>query len=84
METLTLANCKNASTIINKNPKTVDLSGMFLKQIEDTSKSLIFQEFADLNAECKIEFILSSHDLEKFGFPFILSYSFNGIVKSSS
>jgi hypothetical protein len=58
------------SSITNKNPKTVDLSGMFLKQIEDTSKSLIFQEFADLNAECKIEFILSSHDLEKFGYHF--------------
>jgi hypothetical protein len=55
------------STTINKNPKTVDLSGMFLKQIEDKNKSLIFQEFADLNADCKIEFILSSKDLEKYG-----------------
>lgn len=59
----------NSSTI-NKNPKTVDLSGMFLKQIEDKNKSLIFQEFADLNADCKIEFILSSKDLEKYGCPF--------------
>jgi hypothetical protein len=58
------------STTINKNPKTVDLSGMFLKQIEDKNKSLIFQEFADLNADCKIEFILSSKDLEKYGCPF--------------
>ena len=47
------------SEIKNNNYKTTDLSGMFLKNIEDTTKSKIFQEFADLNAKCKIEFILN-------------------------
>lgn len=55
---------------IDNNYKTVDLAGMFLKKIEDTNKSTIFQNFANLNAECKIEFILSSQDLENFGYPF--------------
>ena len=54
----------------NNNPKTADLTGMFLKDIEDKSKSTIFQRFADLNAECKIEFIISAKDLERFSFPF--------------
>lgn len=58
------------SQIANKNPKTTDLTGMFLKEIEDKSKSKIFQKFANLNAECKIEFIISSNDLELFAYPF--------------
>ena len=58
------------SNIINSNPKTADLSGMFLKTIEDTNKSKIFQNFADLNAECKIEFIIDSEELELYGYPF--------------
>lgn len=58
------------SQTINNNPKTTDLTGMFLKEIEDKSKSEIFQKFANLNAECKIEFIISSNDLEKFAYPF--------------
>ena len=58
------------SKITNNNPKTVDLTGMFLKEIEDKNKSKIFQKFADLNASCKIEFIISSKDLELFSFPF--------------
>ncbi|HOG15317.1 MAG TPA: hypothetical protein PK674_01895 [Candidatus Absconditabacterales bacterium] len=52
------------------NPKTTDLTGMFLKEIEDKNKSEIFQKFANLNAECKIEFIISSKDLDKFSYPF--------------
>jgi len=43
---------------------------MFLKEVEDKEKSTIFQKFSNLNAECKIEFILTSQDLEKFSFPF--------------
>lgn len=58
------------SDTINNNPKTTDLTGMFLKEIEDKSKSEIFQKFANLNAKCRIEFIISSEDLEKFSFPF--------------
>ena len=58
------------SEIKNNNYKTTDLSGMFLKNIEDIKKSQIFQQFADLNAECKIEFILSAKDLEKYGYHF--------------
>ena len=58
------------SKIINNNPKTIDLTGMFLKEIEDSNKSKIFQKFASLNAKCKIEFIISSDDLEKFSYPF--------------
>lgn len=58
------------SEIKNNNYKTTDLSGMFLKNIEDTTKSKIFQEFADLNAKCKIEFILSAQDLEKYAYHF--------------
>jgi hypothetical protein len=58
------------SKIKDLNPKTADLTGMFLKEIEDQSKSKIFQSFANLNAECKIEFVLSSEDFEKFGFHF--------------
>ncbi len=58
------------SNIQNKNSRTTDLAGMFLKEIENKEKSIIFQEFADLNAECKIEFIISSKDLDKYSFPF--------------
>jgi len=58
------------SQTANNNPKTTDLTGMFLKEIENREKSEIFQKFADLNAECRIEFIISSDDLENFGYPF--------------
>jgi len=58
------------SQTINNNPKTTDLTGMFLREIEDLDKSEIFQKFSNLNAECKIEFIISSDDLEKFAYPF--------------
>ena len=58
------------SNTIDKNPKTTDLTGMFLKEIENQDKSQIFQKFASLNAKCKIEFIISSEDLEKFAYPF--------------
>jgi len=58
------------SDTLNNNPKTTDLTGMFLKEVEDKEKSTIFQKFSNLNAECKIEFILTSQDLEKFSFPF--------------
>ncbi len=58
------------SNTIDNNPKTTDLTGMFLKDIENQDKSQIFQKFASLNAQCKIEFIISSKDLEKFAYPF--------------
>lgn len=58
------------SATINNNPKTTDLTGMFLKEIEDKSKSEIFQKFANLNAECRIEFIISAKDFEVFAYPF--------------
>ena len=58
------------SNTVNENPKTTDLTGMFLKEIENQQKSKIFQKFANLNAKCRIEFILSSDDLEKFAYPF--------------
>ena len=48
------------SDTLNNNPKTTDLTGMFLKEVEDKEKSTIFQKFSNLNAECKIEFILTS------------------------
>ncbi len=59
----------NSETIEN-NPKTTDLTGMFLKEIENQNKSKIFQKFAGLNAKCKIEFIISADDLDQFAFPF--------------
>jgi len=58
------------SNAIDNNPKTTDLTGMFLKEIENQDKSQIFQKFSSLNAKCKIEFIISSKDLEKFAYPF--------------
>jgi hypothetical protein len=58
------------SNPLKSSPRTSDLTGMFLKEIEDKNKSKIFQKFANLNAKCKIEFILSSEDLDKFFFPF--------------
>jgi len=61
---------KIVSNTINNNPKTTDLTGMFLKEIENPKKSDIFQKFATLNAKCKIEFIISSKDLERFAYPF--------------
>lgn len=58
------------SKTMGDNPKTTDLTGMFLKEIEDKSKSEIFQKFADRNAKCKIEFIISSEDFQRFSYPF--------------
>jgi len=58
------------SETIEDNPKTTDLTGMFLKEIEYKNKSRIFQKFSNLNAKCKIEFILSSDDLEKYSYYF--------------
>jgi len=58
------------SDTLNQNPKTTDLTGMFLKEIEDKNKSTVFQKFASLNASCRIEFILTSKDLQNFSFPF--------------
>lgn len=58
------------SATINNNPKTTDLTGMFLKEIEDKNKSEIFQKFANLNAEYRIEFIISAKDLSIFAYPF--------------
>lgn len=58
------------SKTISNNPKTADLTGMFLKEIENKQKSEIFQVFANLNAKCKIEFVLSAEDLKKYSFPF--------------
>lgn len=52
------------------NFKTKDLTGMFLKSIEDTKKSNVFQSFANLNAKCKIEFVISLKELLRFGYPF--------------
>jgi hypothetical protein len=49
---------------INNNLKTADLTGMFLKEIENQNKSKIFQTFANLNAECNIEFVISSDEIE--------------------
>jgi hypothetical protein len=58
------------SDYINNNPKTSDLTGMFVKKIENIENSSIFQNFADLNAKCGIDIILSAEDIEKYGFPF--------------
>jgi hypothetical protein len=55
---------------INNNLKTADLTGMFLKEIENQNKSKIFQTFANLNAECNIEFVISSDEIERLSFPF--------------
>jgi len=54
----------------NNNPKTADLTGMFLKEIENREKSEIFQRFSSLNARCKIEFIISFRNFEKFAYLF--------------
>lgn len=58
------------SDICDTNPKTADLTGMFLKEIEDKKKSVVFQKFADLNAKCKIEFVISLEELLHFGYAF--------------
>lgn len=58
------------SKYINNNPRTSDLTGMFIKKIENTKISKIFQNFSELNASCKIELILSANDISKFAFPF--------------
>ena len=44
-----------------------DITGMFLKEIEDREKCQIFQKYANLNAEVNIEFIISFEELEKYG-----------------
>lgn len=58
------------SDMFNNNPKTVDLTGMFLKEIEDKKRSQIFEKFADLNAKCRVEFVISADDLEKYSYAF--------------
>jgi len=57
------------SNILNSNPKTTDLAGMFLKSISSKDNK-IFDNFADLNAELKIEFIISQQEFEAFSYPF--------------
>lgn len=37
------------SITFNNNLKTTDLTGMFLKEIEDKNKNTIFQKFYNLN-----------------------------------
>lgn len=49
------------------NAKTVDLTGMMLKSIH---KGDVFDGFADLNGKCKIEFIISGNDLDKYSYEF--------------
>lgn len=58
------------SELRGANPKTVDLAGMFLKEIEDKNKSRIFEVFADLNAKCRVEFIISATDLANYAYAF--------------
>jgi len=47
-----------------KSPHSKDLLGMYLKKITNHA---IFDEFSDLNAKAKLEFIISDQDLENFG-----------------
>lgn len=56
------------SEIANNNQKSIDLLGMYLKNI--TVEKELFKSFADLNANLKIEFILSSTDFENFSYSF--------------
>lgn len=44
-----------------------DITGMFLKNIEDLNKSKIFQKYAGLNATITIDFIISFEELRKYG-----------------
>jgi len=48
----------------NDNPKTSDFVGMYLKNISDLE---IFDRFSPLEANAKLEFILSKDKLEQFG-----------------
>lgn len=58
------------SDLLEGNPKSTDLTGMFLKEIEDKSKSKVFQKFAELNARCEVEFVISLEELIKYGYAF--------------
>ena len=44
-----------------------DITSIFLKKIEDKNKSVIFEKYAELDCEVKIEFIISFEELEKYG-----------------
>jgi len=44
-----------------------DLTGIFLKEIEDTRKTSVFQEYAKLDAEITLEYIISTTNLKQHG-----------------
>jgi len=52
---------------IKDNSKTSDFVGMYLKHISGLK---IFNNFSNLSAQAKLEFILTSDELEKYGIPF--------------
>ncbi len=57
------------SKTINKNPRTADLSGMFLKTITKKLDNQ-FKDFADIDTTLNIEFIISNKDLDTYSYPF--------------
>jgi hypothetical protein len=65
------------SSLKKSNPKSADLTGMYLKHVEvnnntlfSQNRSSVFEDFADLNAEGTIDFILTANDFNKFAYPF--------------
>jgi len=48
----------------NDNPRTADFVGMYLKHL---TKHEMFNQFLDLSAFAKLEFVLSLEELERFG-----------------
>jgi hypothetical protein len=72
---------------INENSKTKNLTGMFLKSIEN-GKNGMFKDFADLNkTKCKVEFIISGTKLKELGFKFqkgMLFYDTDPFTEKSS
>ena len=58
--------------------KENDLTGMFLKKIEDINKTQLFQRYAELNAQINIEIIISLSDLDKFKRIFLKGECFYG------
>jgi hypothetical protein len=52
---------------IEGNSKTSDFVGMYLKHISGLE---IFKSFSDLSAKAKLEFIISSDQLDQYGIPF--------------
>ena len=58
--------------------KENDLTGMFLKKIEDINKTQLFQKYAELNAQINIEIIISLKDLDKFKRIFLKGEYFYG------